>query len=152
TGAVIGAFPLDARFGLDKGFDFYDERYPQGANEYDFRVAERPAGEVVAAARKGWAENAGRRGFLFVHLYDCPSPHVPPPELAAAFASDPYLGEVAGVDGALGPLFEDLRSSASPPLLLVTSDHGEALGDHGELTHGLFAYEATLHVPLIAWR
>ncbi|HKA35942.1 MAG TPA: sulfatase-like hydrolase/transferase [Thermoanaerobaculia bacterium] len=151
TAAFIGAFPLDARFGLDRGFDLYDERYPQGANEYDFRVAERPAPEVVAAARRWFSENAGRRRFLFVHLYDCHSPHVPPPELAAAFASDPYAGEVAGVDAALGPLFEDLRASKSHVLLVVTSDHGEALGDHGEETHGLFAYEATLHVPLILW-
>ena len=152
TAAFIGAFPLDARFGLDRGFDVYDETYPQGANEYDFRVAERPAAEVVAAARRWYAENAGRQRFLFVHLYDCHSPHVPPPELAAAFASDPYAGEVAGVDAALGPLFEDLRAAAARHvLLLVTSDHGEALGDHGEETHGLFAYEATLHVPLIIW-
>ena len=151
SAAVIGAFPLDARFGLDRGFELYDERYPQGANEYDFRVAERPAAEVVAAARRWFSENAGRRRFLFVHLYDCHSPHVPPPELQVRFASDPYAGEVAGVDAALGPLFDDLRASKSPVLLVVTSDHGEALGDHGEETHGLFAYEATLHVPLIVW-
>jgi arylsulfatase A-like enzyme/Flp pilus assembly protein TadD len=151
TAAFIGAFPLDARFGLARGFDVYDEGYPLGANEYDFRVAERPAPEVVAAARRWFAENAGRRRFLFVHLYDCHSPHVPPPELAAEFESDPYAGEVAGVDAALAPLFDDLRAPASPVLLVVTSDHGEALGDHGEETHGLFAYEATLHVPLIAW-
>jgi arylsulfatase A-like enzyme/tetratricopeptide (TPR) repeat protein len=151
TGAIIGAFPLDARFGLDRGFDLYDERYPQGANEYDFRVAERPAPEVVAQARRWWAGNSGRRRFLFVHLYDCHSPHVPPPHLAAQYASDPYAGEVAGVDEALGPLFEDLRASPSSVVLVVTSDHGEALGDHGEETHGLFAYEATLHVPLIVW-
>ena len=151
TGAVIGGFPLDARFGLDRGFDLYDERYPQGANEYDFRVAERPAAEVIAAARSWYASSAGRPRFLFVHLYDCHSPHVPPPEFAVEFASDPYAGEVAGVDSALGPLFEDLRAARAPVLLIVTSDHGEALGEHGEETHGLFAYEATLHVPLIAW-
>jgi arylsulfatase A-like enzyme/Flp pilus assembly protein TadD len=151
TGAAIGAFPLDARFGLDRGFDLYDEKYPQGANEYDFRVAERPASEVIAVARRWYAGNAGRPRFLFVHLYDCHSPHVAPAHLAAAYASAPYLGEVAGVDEALGPLLEDLRASRLPTLLVFTSDHGEALGDHGEETHGLFAYEATLHVPLILW-
>jgi arylsulfatase A-like enzyme/Tfp pilus assembly protein PilF len=151
TAAVIGAFPLDARFGLDRGFDTYDERYPQGANEYEFRVAERPASEVVALARRWWADNTGRRRFLWVHLYDCHSPHVPPENLAARYASDPYSGEVAGVDEALGPLFEHVRASSAPVLLVLTSDHGEALGDHGEITHGLFAYEATLHVPLILW-
>jgi len=151
TCAVIGAFPLDARFGLDRGFDLYDEKYPQGANDYDFRVAERPASEVVPVARHWWADNASRRRFLFVHIYDCHSPHIPPPSFAAQFASEPYLGEVAGVDEALGPLFDDVRASGRPTLLVFTSDHGEALGDHGEETHGLFAYEATLHVPLILW-
>ncbi|HEY3122854.1 MAG TPA: sulfatase-like hydrolase/transferase, partial [Thermoanaerobaculia bacterium] len=117
TAAVIGAFPLDARFGLDRGFDTYDERYPQGANEYEFRVAERPASDVVALARRWWADNTGRPRFLWVHLYDCHSPHVPPENLAARYASDPYSGEVAGVDEALGPLFEDVRASSAPVLL-----------------------------------
>jgi len=151
TGAAVGAFPLDARFGLNRGFDSYDEKYPQGANEYDFRVAERPAQEVIAAARRWYADHSGRRRFLFVHLYDCHSPHVPPAHLAARYASDPYLGEVAGIDEALAPLLQDLRASGVRTLVVFTSDHGEALGDHGEETHGLFAYEATLHIPLILW-
>ena len=151
TAAVIGAFPLDARFGLDRGFDTYDERYPQGANEYDFRVAERPASEVVPLARRWWSDHAGRERFLWVHLYDCHFPHVPPERLAERYAADPYAGEVAGVDEALGPLFDDVRASSAPVLLVLTSDHGEGLGDHGEVTHGLFAYEATLHIPLIVW-
>jgi arylsulfatase A-like enzyme/tetratricopeptide (TPR) repeat protein len=151
TAAVIGAFPLDSRFGLSRGFGLYDQKYPQGAHEYDFSVAERPASEVVAAARSWYSGNAGRRRFLWVHLYDCHSPHIPPPALAREFAGDPYLGEVAGVDEALGPLLSDVRASGKPALVVVTSDHGEALGDHGEQTHGLFAYEATLHIPLILW-
>jgi len=149
TAAIIGAFPLDSRFGLSRGFDLYDQKYPQGAHEYDFSVAERPASEVVAAARSWYLRNAGRRRFLWVHLYDCHAPHVPPPALAREYAGDPYLGEVAGVDEALGPLLSDIRASGKPALVVVTADHGEALGDHGEETHGLFAYEATLHVPLI---
>jgi arylsulfatase A-like enzyme/tetratricopeptide (TPR) repeat protein len=149
TAAVIGAFPLDSRFGLSRGFGLYDQKYPQGAHEYDFSVAERPAPEVVAAARSWYSGNAGRPRLLWVHIYDCHSPHVPPPALAREYAGDPYLGEVAGVDEALGPLFSDIRASGKPALVVVTADHGEALGDHGEETHGLFAYEATLHVPLI---
>jgi arylsulfatase A-like enzyme/tetratricopeptide (TPR) repeat protein len=151
TAAFIGAFPLDARFGLSQGFDLYDQKYPQGAHEYDFSVAERPASEVVAAARAWYAGVTGRSRFLWVHLYDCHSPHVPPAALAAQYAGEPYLGEVAGVDEALGPLLSDVRASGRPTLVVVTSDHGEALGDHGEETHGLFAYEATLHIPLILW-
>jgi arylsulfatase A-like enzyme/Flp pilus assembly protein TadD len=152
TGAFIGAFPLDARFGLARDFDVYDQRYPQGANEYDFTVAERPAPQVVAAARR-WLATVGKgRYFLWVHLYDCHAPHRPPPPFDREYAGDPYLGEVAGVDAALAPLLADLRAAASRAcLVVVTSDHGEALGDHGEKTHGLFAYEATLHVPLLLW-
>jgi arylsulfatase A-like enzyme/Flp pilus assembly protein TadD len=152
TAAIIGAFPLDSRFGLSRGFNLYDQRYPQGAHEYDFSVAERPATDVVAAARAWYAGNAGAAPrLLWVHLYDCHAPHIPPPAFARDYAADPYLGEVAGVDEALGPLFSDIRASGKSALVIVTADHGEALGDHGEETHGLFAYEATLHVPLIVW-
>ncbi|MDQ6894174.1 MAG: sulfatase-like hydrolase/transferase [Acidobacteriota bacterium] len=153
TAAFIGAFPLDARFGLARGFDRYDQGYPQGAHEYDFSVAERPAEEVLSAAKTWFAGAAadGRPRFLWVHLYDCHAPHVPPPALRDEFRDVPYLGEVTGVDGALEPFLSDLRVSTRRTLLVVTSDHGEALGDHGEETHGLFAYESTLHVPLIVW-
>jgi arylsulfatase A-like enzyme/Flp pilus assembly protein TadD len=155
TAAFIGAFPLDSRFGLARGFDVYDQSYPQGANEYQFVLPERPAAEVVPAAR-AWlarARTAGAPRFLWVHLYDCHAPYRPPEPFASRYAAEPYLGEVAAVDAALAPLVEDLAraESKTPALLVVTSDHGEALGDHGEKTHGLFAYEATLHVPLILW-
>lgn len=154
TAAMIAAFPLDARFGLAHDFDVYDQRYPQGAHEYDFTVPERESPEVVAAARAWYAAEAARGDrprFLWVHLYDCHSPHNPPPALAAEFAAQPYLGEVTGVDAALGPLLEDIRASSRPTLVVMTADHGEALGDHGEETHGLFAYEPTLHIPLVLW-
>ena len=152
TGAFIGAFPLDSRFGLSRDFDVYDQRYPQGANEYDFTVAERSGPEVVAAARQWRTSVRGRPSLLWVHLYDCHSPYRPTSPFDQQYAGDPYLGEVAGVDAALEPLLADLRTAASGArLLIVTSDHGEALGDHGERTHGLFAYETTLRVPLLLW-
>ena len=151
TAAFLGAFPLDPRFGLSRGFQVYDARFPLEGAGGDFTVPERPAGEVVASAREWFAGSAGRPRLLWVHLYDCHFPHVPPPELAGEFADDPYLGEVTGVDAALGPLLADVRASGVPTLLVATSDHGEALGDHGEQTHGLFAYEATLKVPLVLW-
>ncbi len=151
TAAFIGAFPLDARFGLAKDFDVYDQHYPEGVGPYDFVMSERPASEVVAAARKWWGAPAPVPRFLWVHLYDCHAPYRPPPPFDREYAADPYRGEVAGVDAALAPLFDDLRRAKAPPILVVTGDHGEALGDHGELTHGLFAYEATLHIPLLVW-
>src|SRR4029077_10784851 len=105
--------------------------------------------EVVSSARQWFESVRDRPRFLWVHLYDCHAPYRPPPPLDREYADDPYLGEVAGVDTALAPLFADLRAASGPRLVVLTADHGEALGDHGEKTHGLFAYETTLHVPLL---
>jgi arylsulfatase A-like enzyme/Flp pilus assembly protein TadD len=151
TAAFIGAFPLDARFGLSRGFDVYDQSYPQGANEDQFVMPERPAAEVVAAARAWFSRSGAAPRFLWVHLYDCHAPYRPPPPYDSRYAAEPYLGEVAAVDAALAPLVEDVAAGRKPTLLVVTGDHGEALGDHGERTHGLFSYEATLRVPLLLW-
>ncbi len=152
TGAFVGAFPLDSRFGLSRGFDAYDDRYPRGRTPLDFEMPERPASEVVPAALAWWNEKRGAPRFLWVHLYDPHAPYRPPRPFAERYRSNEYLGEVAATDAALAPLLDPLTSGAAPPaLVIVTSDHGEALGDHGEATHGLFAYEATLHVPLVVW-
>jgi arylsulfatase A-like enzyme/Flp pilus assembly protein TadD len=147
TGAFIGAYPLDSRFGLNQGFDTYDDNYGKGAATLDFAVQERPATAVLDAAAKWWAANAGKKRFLWIHLYDPHAPYRPPEPFATQYAADPYLGEIAAVDDALSKQLAPLLESN--PLLIVTSDHGEGRGDHGELTHGLFAYEATLKIPLI---
>jgi arylsulfatase A-like enzyme/Flp pilus assembly protein TadD len=146
TGAFIGGFPLDHRFGLNAGFDVYDDHLTTGGLETDEK--ERPADAVVNSAL-GWIGRQSGKWFGWVHVYDPHAPYRPPPEWAARFPSDPYLGEVSWTDSALGPLFNRLRSQARPTLVIVTGDHGESLGEHGELTHSLFAYEATLHIPLI---
>jgi arylsulfatase A-like enzyme/Flp pilus assembly protein TadD len=152
TAAFVGAFPLDARYGLNRGFDVYDDRYPPGVTAYDFAVPERPGTEVVALALDWYRKNEGRRRFLWVHVYDPHAPYLPPPPFRERYARDPYLGEVAATDAALGPLLELLEGKEKgSTLVVVTGDHGEALGDHGELTHGLFAYEATLKIPLVVW-
>lgn len=151
TGAFVGAFPLDSRYGLDRGFEVYDDSYPPGASPEDFELRERPATEVAAAAAAWWTKQGGRRRFLWAHLFDPHAPYRPPSPFAEKFAAKPYLGEVSATDAALGPLLELARTEPGT-LVIVTSDHGESLGDHGELTHGLFAYEATLKVPLIVWQ
>ncbi len=97
------------------------------------------------------AASAGKPRFLWVHVYDPHAPYEPPMPYGASFKDDLYLGEVAYTDASLAPLLEAVRSQKPAPLLVVTGDHGEARGDHGELTHGLFCYEATLHIPLFAW-
>ncbi|MFP3940604.1 MAG: tetratricopeptide repeat protein [Thermoanaerobaculia bacterium] len=153
TAAVVAAFPLDARFGLDRGFGLYDDQYPEGSGTTEFRFNERRGDEVVARARSWWREHAGERRFLWVHLFDPHAPYEPPEPFASRFADDRYLGEVAAVDAFLAPLLEPFLEGEEdePALVVVTSDHGEGLGDHGERTHGLFAYEATLRVPLVLW-
>ena len=148
TGAFVGAVPLERRFGLDRGFDEYDDRFGRTGNNSDFTLAERPAAEVVAAALK-WIQGRQGRWFAWVHVFDPHAPYTPPPPFDTEYAGRPYYGEVAYVDKALGPLLDAARTSNRPTLVVVTGDHGEGLGDHGELTHGLLAYETTLRVPLI---
>lgn len=146
TGAFIGAFPLDARFGLTSGFDIYDDKYPEWKGSLEFKVSERSAEQVLAAAARWWSAQSGAR-FLWAHLYDPHAPYEPPEPFAARFAGRPYFGEVAYVDSILSRFISPLVEERT--MVIVTGDHGEALGDHGELTHGLFAYEATLKVPLL---
>lgn len=148
TGAFVGAFPLDQRFGLGRGFDVYDDRLPEAGPAEDFALPERRADVVVAAARS-WIGAQTGRWFSWVHVFDPHAPYQPPEAFSTQYPDDPYAGEVAWTDSALGPLLDHLRSSPRPTLVIVTADHGESLGEHGELTHGIFAYEATLRVPLI---
>ena len=151
TGAFVGGFPLTKRFGLTPGFDVYDDRIPEMKGDITFTMPERRADEVVSAAT-AWIGTQSQRFFTWVHVFDPHAPYQPPGELATTYADRPYDGEVAFVDQTLGSLFERLTSQPRPTLVVVTADHGESLGDHGEMTHGMFAYEATLRVPLIVAR
>jgi arylsulfatase A-like enzyme/tetratricopeptide (TPR) repeat protein len=147
TGAFIGGFPLDHRFGLNVGFSVYDDRLNPGTST-EPGDRERRADAVVTSALD-WIGRQQGKWFTWVHVYDPHATYQAPPEWAARFPSDGYLGEVSWTDFALGPLFDRLASQPRPTLVIVTADHGESLGEHGELTHGVFAYESTLRVPLI---
>jgi arylsulfatase A-like enzyme/Tfp pilus assembly protein PilF len=149
TAAFIGAFPLDSQFGLAQGFDLYDDHYSVGGASNDFGIVERPAGEVVRAARQ-WIAGQPGSWFAWVHVYEPHAPYEPPEPFAVDYRDNPYAGEVAAVDAALASLLDEVTSKGA--LVIVTSDHGEGLGQHGELTHGLFAYDSTLRVPLIMAR
>lgn len=148
TGAFVGAFPLDARFGLTPGFDVYDGRFDNVGSGAEFLLPERAATVVVSRAT-AWIGAAAQPWFAWVHAYEPHAPYRPPPPFDRDYAAQPYYGEVAAVDQALGPLLAAARAGTRPTLVVLTGDHGESLGEHGELTHGLFAYESTLHVPLI---
>jgi arylsulfatase A-like enzyme/Tfp pilus assembly protein PilF len=151
TGAFVGAFPLDARFGLTPGFDVYDGRFDNVGTGGEFLLPERPATVVVSRATE-WIRGTSAKWFAWVHVYEPHAPYRPPPPFDREYASQPYYGEVAEVDRALAPLLDLVRNGSAngrPTLVILTGDHGEALGEHGETTHGLFAYEATLRIPLI---
>ena len=148
TAAFVAAFPLDARFGLAAGFDVYDGRFDDVGSGAEFLLPERP-GPVVVARAVDWIHARSGRWFAWVHLYEPHAPYRPAAPFDREYAARPYYGEVASADRALAPLLDAVRSAPRPTLVVLTGDHGEALGDHGETTHGLFAYESTLHVPLI---
>jgi arylsulfatase A-like enzyme/Flp pilus assembly protein TadD len=149
TAAFVAAFPLHSRFGLNQGFDVYDDRFGETRAPTEFVMPERPASEVVPLARQWIAGRRFQRWFVWVHLFDPHAPYRPPAPFDARYAGRLYYGEVAAADAALAPLLDDVRAAGHPTLVIVTGDHGEALGDHGEESHGLFAYEPTLRIPLV---
>ena len=151
TGAFVGGFPLTKRFGLTPGFDVYDDQMPEMRGAIEASMPERPANVVVSRALD-WIGEQDARFFAWVHVYDPHSPYRPPPAFAAQYVEQPYYGEVAFVDQSFGPLFDRLKTLSRPTTVILTADHGESLGEHGEQTHGMFAYESTLHVPLIIAR
>jgi arylsulfatase A-like enzyme/Flp pilus assembly protein TadD len=148
TGAFVGGFPLDQRFGLNAGFDAYDDRIGETGSTVDFALPERRADAVVGSAL-AWMGAQSGKWFAWVHVFDPHAPYQAPDEFARRYPDDPYAGEVAWTDAALGPLLDRLATLPRRTLVVVTADHGESLGEHGELTHGIFAYEPTLRVPLI---
>lgn len=162
TGAFVGAFVVDARFGLNAGFDVYDDNYGARPAGGELSLLERPAEQVLAPARD-WIRGAPAAAtsgaptsppfFAWIHLYDPHDPYNPPEPFRSRYAGDLYAGEIAYADASLGATLTDLERAGllSHTLVVVASDHGESLGEHGERTHGLFAYDATLRVPLIIW-
>ena len=151
TGAFVGAFVLDRRFGLARGFDVYDDEIPRDPRAGVSLEAERPGREVVDRALAWLGRKDERPFFLWVHLYDAHAPYMPPPQWAARHPGRPYDGEVSEVDEQVGRVLAalDRRGLAQRTVVAVAADHGEGLGEHGELTHGLLLYEPTLHVPLL---
>lgn len=153
TGAFIGAFVLDHRFGLARGFEVYDDEIPRDPGGGTVLEAERPGREVVdrALAWLGADTGTSRPFFLWVHLYDAHAPYTPPSPFHERHAGEPYDGEIAAVDEQVGRLLQELerRGLAGRTVVAVAGDHGEGLGEHGESTHGLLLYESTLRVPLL---
>jgi arylsulfatase A-like enzyme/Flp pilus assembly protein TadD len=159
TGAFVGSFVLDARFGLSRGFDIYDDRIGSEAGPITLAFTKRSADRVTKVAGD-WILDQGGTGapdargrgapgnwFAWIHLFDPHAPYHAPDQRVAS----PYDNEVAYVDAQIGRLLDRLRPAGQldRTVIIVLADHGESLGEHGEATHGLFAYDATLRIPLV---
>jgi arylsulfatase A-like enzyme/Flp pilus assembly protein TadD len=152
TAAFVSSFVLDRRFGLARGFDEYWGEFPL----YRFSGADpgtiQTRGDTVEEAAAKWISNHGAsRFFAFVHFYDLHGPFLLPASWRARFPGRIYDGELAYVDSLIQQLWEGLihQGVADHTLLVITADHGEGLGEHGELNHGFLLYRSTTHVPLI---
>jgi arylsulfatase A-like enzyme/Tfp pilus assembly protein PilF len=154
TGAFVGSTVLSSRWKLNRGFDVYDDRFEvqEGFGQVDFDRIERSADDVLTPALK-WLEsnNGSRPFFLWIHFYDPHDPYAAPEPFASEFRGRPYDGEIAYVDAVFGKLVQALRSRGlyDRSVIVFTSDHGEALGEHQEVHHGYYLYESSLRVPLI---
>src|SRR6266568_2501494 len=152
TAAVIGSAVLDSRFGLNHGFDFYHDHFDfNRLQESNLDEMERP-GNIVADVTLDWlSKNYQKKFFLWMHLYDPHYPYRPPPPYSEQYKDRPDDGEIACADAQVGRLIEFLKNKGlyQNTLIILSGDHGESLGEHGEKTHGFFIYNATLHVPLI---
>lgn len=149
TGGAVSAYVLLGKNGLSEGFDFYED-------SIEFRSStglgglQRPGGDTLKLA-EGWIDGVAEKPFfLFFHLYEPHSPYEPPEPYASRYANK-YDGEIANADAIVGGLLDDLkrRGLYDKALIVVLSDHGEGLGDHGEDEHGVLLYDEAIHVPLL---
>ena len=156
TGAFVGAFVLDGRWGLNQGFGVYDDAFDLGKYKHlDLGSVQRP-GNLVMDAALGWMESHKQAPFFaWIHLYDAHTPYEPPEPLRSEFAARGYAGlydgEIAFADEQVGRCVSWLKANGleERTLFVVVGDHGEGLGSHGEGTHGYFVYDYALHVPFI---
>ncbi len=152
TGAVVGAFVLDGKWGLNQGFETYVDQFelPE-ARGFSIGEVQRPANEVVDRALPWLEKVKGERFFAWLHFYDPHAPYEPPEPFKTRYAQHPYLGEIAFVDSQVARIVEFLERNAllEKTVVAVIGDHGESLNQHGEGTHGFFVYEATTRVPFI---
>ena len=150
TGAFVATFVLDARFGLDQGFEFYDDDMGSEGQQSAFLWPERRADAVNDTALK-WFEAVREPFFAFVHYYDPHDPYTPPQAFADAYPTNLYDGEIAYTDSMLGNLLEALKANDlyDNTLIVLVSDHGEGLKEHNEAGHGILIYGSTMKVALM---
>ncbi|MGA8808468.1 MAG: sulfatase-like hydrolase/transferase, partial [Thermoanaerobaculia bacterium] len=156
TAAFVSSFALAKRFGLARGFDRYDDEFPNGHPE---RTAQETTDRVIAFLRErgvggGESKTPDTQNtqplFLWVHYYDPHYPYTPPEPFLSRYPNQPYYGEVGFMDSQLGRLVAAFQQQVKGPVaIILAGDHGEGLGEHGEQQHGDLMYQATMHVPLV---
>ena len=149
TAAIVGAFVMDSRFGLNQGFDTYNDRFDKETESV--AVSERRGEEVSRYGMKWLEEHHREPFFLFLHYFDPHYAYTPPEPFASAFQYNAYAGEIAYTDQCIGLVLSKLKQLHlyDSTLIIITSDHGEMLGEHGEPTHAYFIYQSAVKVPLI---
>ncbi|MBC7348926.1 MAG: sulfatase-like hydrolase/transferase [Candidatus Aminicenantes bacterium] len=152
TAAFVSAYVLDSKWGLNQGFDYYFDRFDLGRFEkISLGEVQRRAEETIDEALNWLEKNKSQKFFAWIHLYDPHTPYEPPEPFKSQFADRPYLGEIAYTDSQLARFWNFLEKEQllNNLFLVLASDHGESLGEHGETTHGFFVYQEGIHVPLI---
>jgi arylsulfatase A-like enzyme len=152
TAAFVSSAVLKKAIGFNNGFSVYDDQMPrQGKKEEFGEDAERRAGDTADRAVRWLNAQSGKPYFLWVHLYDPHMPYKPPSPFKEKYRNSPYDGEIAYTDQQLGTLLDAVakKAPAGKTIIAVLSDHGESLSEHGEFSHGVFLYDATLHIAFM---
>jgi arylsulfatase A-like enzyme/tetratricopeptide (TPR) repeat protein len=157
TAGFVSAFVLDSRWGIARGFEHYFDDFDLAAFESaNLGSVQRPGSETIAAAlawldERASADSSSAPFFLWLHLFDPHDPYTPPEPYRSAYPNSLYDGEVAYTDSLVGGFLDQLqrRKLLESSAVVLTADHGEGLGDHGEAFHGYFVYDSTVHVPLM---
>lgn len=152
SGAVVGAYVLDSKWGLDQGFDRYIDDFDlTTVKKMSLGSVQRPGNDVADKALAWLDQVKAERFFAWIHLYDPHTPYDPPEPYKSRYARHPYNGEIAFTDAQVGRITEFLRRNGllDRTIVAVMGDHGESLGEHGEGTHGFFIYESATRVPFI---
>jgi len=152
TSAFVAAYVLDSKWGLNIGFDTYYDKFDLSRYEtVSLGEVQRPANEVIDQVLPWLEQNKAGKFFTWIHLYDPHTPYQPPPPYDQLYPDHPYLGEIAFTDSQIARLWAFLEANGLTEnlFLVLTGDHGESLGEHGEGAHGFFVYQGALRVPLV---
>lgn len=149
TGAVISAFVLNSFFGIDQGFDTYNDKFEE--EHVHLNISERKGGETTRFALEWLTKHKDEPFFYFLHYFDPHTLYEPPEPFATSFKDNPYAGEIAYTDHCIGKVVDKLKELGlyDSTLIIITGDHGEMLGEHGESEHQYYIYQSAIKVPLI---